>query len=323
MSTHTPKSIEDQEIDLTSISKGIGNAFEGLGNFFFRLARFIVKNIFIVILLIIIGAVLGWYLDRGKIYDHQMIVIPNFNSTDYLYSRIELLDAKIEERDTVFFKSIGVSKPKNLLDIKIQPIVDIYRFVNTNELNYRVLELFAEDGDLNQIVEDNATSKNYGFHMISFTTKGKATEKGLVEPLLKFLNSNEFYSKLQQKYIENMRRKMQTNDTLIAQIDAILRSIAESGKGNAGGGTMVYNSQQSQLNDVIRTKDELIEEQAKFRSEFISTDKIIKPNSISLNMIRDKGLAGKMKFIVPILLIFSFMVFYVIRKSYLKRAATA
>jgi hypothetical protein len=47
----------------------------------------------------------SFYLDKTqKKFDHQIIVTPNFKSTDYLYSKINLINSKIIERDIAFFK---------------------------------------------------------------------------------------------------------------------------------------------------------------------------------------------------------------------------
>ena len=319
MSTHTPKSADDQEIDLGAISKSIGRAVDGFARFIYRSTRFFIKNIVVISILIIAGAVLGYFMDKGKFYDHEIVVNPNFGSTDYLYAKIELLDAKIQEKDTVFLKSLGIKNPKKFLEIKIKPIVDIYRFVNTNELNFRVLELLADDGDLNKIVEEPTTSKNYNYHVISIVTKGRISHANLVQPLMDYFNNSAFYSQIQQKYIQNVKSKMITNDTLIAQIDAVLESIAKTGS-TGSSGTTVYNSQGSQLNDVIRTKDEFIEEQAQLRIDMVSIDKIVKENTAVLNKIRVTGMAGKMKIILPVVFLLLFIIIYNMVRFYKKQA---
>ncbi len=319
MSTHTPKSADDQEIDLGSISRGIGKAVDSVGRLVFTSIRFFVRNIIIVGILIVLGVTIGIFLDQGKSYDHQVIVSPNFGSTDYLYSKIQLLDAKINERDTAFLKKIGIQHPRNLLAIKIDPVVDVYRFVNSNELNFRTLELLADDGDLNKIVKDNTTSKNYSYHLISLTSRGKISSDNMIGPIMDYLNTNSFYSVIQKTYIENIASKIKTNEMLISQIDAILQSIPESTRGSSSGATII-NSQTSQLNDVIRTKDELIEEQGKFRIELVSLDKIIKLNSQVLNMMRKDGLSGKWKFVLPVIFIFGFVIAINLIKFYKRQA---
>jgi hypothetical protein len=44
-------------------------------------------------------------LDKSRTaYDHEIIVMPNFGSTDYLYGKVALLNAKIKENDSLFYK---------------------------------------------------------------------------------------------------------------------------------------------------------------------------------------------------------------------------
>jgi hypothetical protein len=51
---------------------------------------------------VIIGIGLGFYLDKTQKKFDQIIVTPNFKSTDYLYSKINLINSKIIERDIAF-----------------------------------------------------------------------------------------------------------------------------------------------------------------------------------------------------------------------------
>jgi hypothetical protein len=70
----------------------------------FRCIQFFIKKAIVIIVLVIIGIGLGFYLDKTqKKFDHQIIVTPNFKSTDYLYSKINLINSKIIERDIAFF----------------------------------------------------------------------------------------------------------------------------------------------------------------------------------------------------------------------------
>lgn len=300
MSTNTSKPLDQDEVDLKTISSGINNFFETLSNGFFRLMQFVVRKIVWVIAIVIIGFGIGYFLDSFKTYDHQLIVRPNFGSIDYLYSKVDLLSSKIKDRDTAFLKSLGIKEPRRVTGIKIKPIVDVYNFVSRSEFNFKTLELLAEDGDLNTIVEDNTTAKNYSFHMIKLTTSGETSQKATIEPIMNFLNTSDYYSKIQKESLNNVLSKIQTNEKLIAQIDAILESIPK-GSAPGPGGTVVNSD--SQLNDVIRTKDLLIEEQGMFRIELVSLDKIVKLGNSALNIERSTGTEGKKKYLVPMVLL--------------------
>jgi hypothetical protein len=81
--------------------------FKNVGRFLknkyrnFRCIQFFIKKAIVIIVLVIIG-IGRFYLDKTqKKFDHQIIVTPNFKSTDYLYSK-NLINSKIIERDIAF-----------------------------------------------------------------------------------------------------------------------------------------------------------------------------------------------------------------------------
>ena len=190
----------DQEIDLGQLSKKIGQKVQSFIDWLFDGILFVRRNIVVIGVLFVLGVGCGFYLDtKNKVYDHQVIVTPNFGSTDYLYSKVNLIEAKVKEGDTVFLKQIGIKNPKKFSKIEIEPIVDVYRFINNSTQNFEMLKLMAEDGDLKKIVEDNLTSKNYTFHTISFTTKDITSENNTLRPLLDFLNDSDYYKKVQKE----------------------------------------------------------------------------------------------------------------------------
>ena len=157
MSTASQNNSDNQEIDLSEISKKIGGFFEGISNTIFKWILFIKKHIIVVGILFILGAVLGVYLDKTvKMYDNQLIVSPNFGTVDYLYNKVNLINSKINENDTVFLKNVvGIKEPKKIGEITVEPITDVYQFINYNDKNFEFIKLLAEDGDIKKLVNDN------------------------------------------------------------------------------------------------------------------------------------------------------------------------
>ena len=98
MNTTPPSNSDNQEIDLSQISKKIGEFFESIFTTIFKGILFLKRNLLIVVILFVIGVGLGVYLDKQtKVYDHEIVVSPNFGSNDYLYAKIELIKSKINE----------------------------------------------------------------------------------------------------------------------------------------------------------------------------------------------------------------------------------
>ncbi len=199
MSTKVPQNTTDQEIDIFDITKSINGFVDKTNVFIFRSIQLFVRNWILVLILLGLGFGLGYYLDVSKkSYDNKIIVTPNFGSVDYLYSQIDLIEAKILSGDTLFLKDVvGISQPKSIKKIDIKPISDAFKFVEDKEQNFELLKLMADDGDINKVLVDNVTSKNYTLHTISFTTNKIINEKELVSQMLKYLNNYEYFNSVQ------------------------------------------------------------------------------------------------------------------------------
>ena len=320
MSTSTQNN-DNQEIDLSQISKKIGDFFGGIATKFFRMILFFKRNIIWVGLLFITGAGLGFYLDKTtKVYDNEIIVSPNFGSNDYLYSKAELLISKVKNKDTVFLKKIGVKNSQKLVKLEIEPIIDVYKFIDNKATNFELIKLMAEDGELTKIVKDNMTSKNYPFHSLKFITTKELPEDDIVVPILKYLNDTDYFKALQKQYLKNVEEKMAQNDSIIKQIDGVLGKITNT-NGSEKSNSLVYYNDNMQLNEIIKTKDALVAEQGAHRLEIINFDMIIKDISTVTNIKNLSGTNGKLKFIFPILFIMLFVGVKLFTSFYRKQLA--
>lgn len=308
MSANVPDNQDNQEIDLMLISKKISNVFQDFNTFLFRCIRFFVKNAIVILILFAVGLGIGLFIDSNKkTYNHEIIVTPNFGSTDYLYSKINLLQSKINEGDTAFLKEVvGIKQTKTISKIAIKPITDVYKFIENKPENFELIKLMAEDGDVKKIMEDNLTSKNYNFHTVSFSTNKLIIDEEMVQPLLRFFNDSKYYKTLQKEILNNIQVKMSQNDIIISQINGVLSGFSSEVKGTKSD-KLVYYNENTQLNDVIKTKDALINEQGNHRVELVGLGKVVKDNSTTINIKNTKSTNGKMKFILPVLFVLIFI----------------
>jgi hypothetical protein len=309
----TPTQHED-DINLSQLATGVSTLFQHLRTGIFNSIRFFVNHKWILSILLIGGFATGLFIETVKTsYDHYIVVEPNFGSTDYLYAKIDEINAKIKEQDTVYLKSMGISNPKDIFKIEVKPVIDVYRFVNRNEQNFELLKLMSDDSDIKKIIEDTPTSKNYTYHLIKLSTKNKTNQRMMIAPILAYLNQSAFYKQIQKVYIQNAQIKMKANEVLIAQIDGYLNGLA-AGSPSPAGEKMVFYTEKTQLNDVIQTKDILVKEQGNLRIERISLDKIIKDNHITLNTEASSKLNSALKFILPLL----FMGLFIFAKNFIR-----
>ncbi|THF47652.1 MULTISPECIES: hypothetical protein [Flavobacterium] len=311
---------EDQEIDLSHLSKKIGNLFQSFLDWIFDGILFFKRNIIIISILFVLGAGLGFYLDKAeRVYNNQIIVIPNFESVDYLYSKVELLNAKIKERDYPFLEKLGIKDADKISRIEVEPIVDIYRFIDNSEENFQMIKLMAEDGDIKKILEDNVTSKNYKFHTISFITHGLTNRTMTLEPLMKFFNDSDYYRTIQKERIGNLELKIKTNQETINQINGILNQFSLNTSSQQKSDKLVYYNENTQLNDVIKTKDQLVNELGYLNVQMHNYKEIIKESSSIINVRNTKSVNGKMKLVLPVLFVGLFLLAGMLRSFYKKQ----
>jgi len=307
---------QEQEIDLSQIGNSISKGFQKAVNRCFDLLFFIQKKLLIVVVLLFIGGGLGFYLDKEPNYTNDILVIPNFGSNEYLYDKIDLITLKLKENDEAFFTKIGIKNIKDFISIEIQPVNGIYNFINseTQKNNFELIKLMAEAGDVEKIIQDQTTSKNYYLHSINIKTAIAFQQKDLIDPILNFLQQSEYFIKLQKIQLNNLEEKLIANKSLITQIDQIVLSLSQNKTGSS-----VSISENTCLSDLIQKKDNLILENQKLATNRLEFDKIIKDQDIVSNQMNTSGANNKLKFILPLLFVLLYLLGYWFSKVYKKQ----
>ena len=320
---------QEQEIDLSQIGKSISKVFQNIVNTCFDLLFFIQKKIVIVGALFILGVVFGIFLDKNSSkYSSEIVVTPNLGGVDYLYSKIELIDSKLKEEDKLFLKQIGINNTKNIVSVKIEPVIDIYTFVNTNTAiagnaqntqNFELMKLFAENEDINKVIKDKITSKNYPNHKITIVTLDKTTDNEIIKPILKYLNSDNYLNKLLGITRENTLVKMKKNDEQILQVDKLINQISDNLSKTKNNSSLIYNNENNEINALFSLKNSLLNEIANQKIQMENIKVYVKDLSITANIIDVKGTNNKMKIILPFLFVFLYLLGYWFSQAYKKQ----
>ena len=236
MSVNNKQNNIPEEIDLGIFFLKINKFFSNFPFAVFKGIVFIKNNFIIILILFVLGSGLGSFIDKyNSTYDNQIIVTPNLSSVDYLYNKIDLLSSKLKENDKVFFKSIGVNS-EIISSIEIEPIIDVYSFINDskpvvnvqNTQNFELVKLLSESGDINKVIKDKTTSKNYPNHLIHILTTDQIKNEEIVKPILNFLNTDEYLNQLLKISRENINIKIKKNEQIIAQTDSLLHAITKN-----------------------------------------------------------------------------------------------
>lgn len=318
------KKLNNPEIDLLTVFSRIGDLFEWINTLFFRIIRFFVKNVIVVVALVVLGVGAGYFLEKASPrFEQKVIVAPNFKSTDYLYSKINFLQDKIALKDTLFLKSIGIQKPSGIVSIAIEPIVDVYNLINKDGKNLDLLELMAQNGDIKSIVKETTTSKNYALHTIIINTSAVVSDQNCIEPLLKYLNASAYFETYKKINLQNLQNQIKSKEATIVQIDGILNQFSGPYGNHANNEKLIYYNENLNLDGIIKTKDSLSAQIGTLKIEQYNTDKIIKEKGIVLNLKDHKTIKGKLIFILPLLFIGLFVFFSFFNSFYKKQSLKA
>ena len=114
---------------------------------------------------------------------------------------------------------------------------------------------------------------------------------------------------------------MKENDSIISHINGVLNSFSKTLNCSQKSDKLFYYNENTQLNDVIKTKNELIKEQGEHRLELVGNDRIIKESSSTINIRNTKDLNGKMKLVLPLLFIFLFFLLGYFKSFYKNQLA--
>ena len=308
---NNPQGNPDKEISLYDVSLMIKRRVTRVNDSFYDGFLYIKRYIIFIIILLAAGIAYGIYLDSDQeVYDHKVFVVPNFESVDYLYGEVEFINSRLRDHDYEFFTKLGVENPGNISKLEIEPVVDIYDFIDDVEENdmvdrrFELFRLIAESGEMEDILKDEATSKNYTVQVVKIITSGKATDDGLVKPLMAHFNSDPYFMQVQEKYKESLAQEIAENEFTIRSIDSIL---SNSGQSGTRAGNSLYVSEERSLHEVIRQKRYILQAQEKNRVKQVNYNSIIKEGATVMNLKHKNILAGRMKVIVPLFLLFIFV----------------
>lgn len=300
-----------EEIDLGYIFRKSNNFFKRIIRGFFLILDFFKKYFIIIIVLLIIGFVYGYYKDINDKtnYNNEVIVIPNFESADYLYAKVEAINNKISRGDTLYLQGILDTNFRKLKKIKIEPISDIYNFISKSSRNFDVLRLISEKKDITEYMDDFTISKYYKYHRMDISIVGNDVSEKIISDLFSYLNENEHFKQYQKIYLENNTLKIQEHYKMISQIDSVL--MANSRISTTAASVSITNS--TDLFDLIDRKRQLLGTLLDLKTEEVDFGTPIKIVSADYNLKPKKFLTISNKIKYPLFLIFVFsMVFLLI-----------
>ncbi|QAA82201.1 hypothetical protein EI546_10905 [Aequorivita sp. H23M31] len=300
-----------EEIDLGYFFRKSNDVFKRMARGIFEILHFFKRFFIWILLLIIIGFAIGYYKDTSAVavYDNRAIIIPNFESVDYVYDKIEAVNSKIKARDTTYLKTIFGENAGKVGIMEIEAIVDIYNFVSKSRTNIDILRILSQNQNFSEYVNDVATSKYYKYHRFKIPVLGKDASEKVVADFFKYLNENEHFKAYQEVYTDTKAFDIKEHYDMVSQVDSLVE--ASSRMYSVGSNVSVNNN--SDLHFLIERKRLLIEDIYQLRTDLLDYSTPIKIVSVDYNLKPERLLEIPNKVKFPIFLVFLFsMVFFVI-----------
>ena len=299
------------EVDLLVVYKSIIKRFNIWNALFFKALDFILKKWIVLLLLIIGGVVLGYFtsIDKKSAKKAKVLLRVNFDSVNYVYSAIELLNQKITEKDIIFLKEHGVFNTESeVLELEITPLVNIKDIVDEYDVTNRNLETIIKNVDFNEEdVEVYQTfTSEYNNHIISFILSPNANNQ-TVSNVIGYINNNKLLIKLKDTILKNMEERIVYNNNMIIQINNTL-DVYRSNMSLASPSNQIYVVDKSfSIDKLLGYKIDLKLEIENLKKEILLSQDIAvvlnKPTITNLNT----GILGNRIIVYPILFVFTFL----------------
>ncbi|SRR5690554_146046 len=287
-----------QEITLNFVWQKLIKLMDKMGFLMFKLLRFFLKNILFFIVLIILGVVIGYFLDskRQETHKYQVVVIPNFDSSTYLYKKINTL--KSNEFD-------------NIVAAEIEPVIDISAFISDRWDNLKIAE-FMNSNNLNihEHKPGGQAEKIYKYHLLTIYTDQTDTDGSIINNFLNKLNQEPYFLERQKIENHNLEQKIKEYEASIRDINAIFEKL---GKTELASAKDVNIENHAQTNDLLNNKSSIIDRINKSKINRIEQEKVIYEVS-RFSDIQSKSISNMI--FIPVILVFLFLIFSFFRRMY-------
>ena len=317
MEEHNSRNSEYDEIDLSFIFQKIGDFFKNLLIGFLQIIAFYYKKKWILIALVVVGGVLGYFWENSAEdkFKNNFIVAANYESADYLYNKIDAVDSKIKLVDSTFLEKAFGEHYLNVKSIEIEPVVNIYDFIGQSESNSELFELLSEDEDMAEFIKKPVNSRNYPNHIINIIVEGENEDrhKIITDNFFTYLNNNEYYNNSKRISLKNTLLQIDQNQQVRQQIDAVVNSVVNQSV-IEGKNPIVSIKENQVIDDLLEMKDLTLNKDKYLETQLENQQKVIRVVDANYQIEYEGSVFSKdKKFLLPLILILLFSVIYLIK----------
>ncbi len=215
---------------IKSVLRAIKNFFLSIGNLLLNFILMLKRNIIFVGVCILIFIGLWYYINHSpsmKNYGYELIVRPNYESTEVLYSNLSSLDFQKGSNKDPFLQ--------NLLKVGIEPIEDmdnkIDAYYNALDNDYSSNNAFKQENyrdtvffrqiEIKDFVE-SLGDKDFTTFKISLKSKKLLTKEEIYEHVIKPVEEAPAFQRMKTAYLKELDFEESSYKRSINLIDSLL-----------------------------------------------------------------------------------------------------
>ena len=293
---------QNEEIDIFDLFRLIKNAFKNIYHRFLLLVHFLLRNALLILAVIVIGIVLGyfWKTSSQEYLQTQATLSVNEEGTDYLYNKIDEVNFLLQKDNTKWAALLGDEELKGLsLDVK--PVY-LTQLLSNEEENY--LDYIEESKLLEEEQKKELLQNKIRVHKVIL--KHPADKEGslLLEKIINQLKDNAYFKKLYQEKSSFLADQVQANKEFIASLDRLIANYAKS-KEASNDAKIVVNGANFDFDGLISQRTELQLETQNLIKEKIQQEEFLRIIDLSLPQpLKQKSILQKNKMLLtPIILL--------------------
>ena len=270
----------------------------------------------ILLPIIFISFVLGLLYENYNMYspdkEGSLLVRLNHGSSIYFYNSVDLLKQKIVSGDTNFFnETLQFEEGEELLDISLTPIISSNDFFALFDDHNQMKVLINNTENLDETIKYNIKQ-----HKISFLlSSGSST--ATVDKIMRYLSSNPIYESISNIYVQETLNKIEESNQTIRQINKLVEKYSAQNSEKGRNSQVYVDGQTENVSDILNIKLRLIDNITESKTDLIVEATSIFRYDEEVALIPKKKTFGKKTVLFPVITIFSFIILFLVRKSFL------
>lgn len=256
------------EVDVKFMAQRANGFYNNFILNLYRLLRFIVRRWYVFLGLLVVGIALGIYVDYTKSsrLRHELIVVPNFGSIDYLNQKVKDYD-----RLELNKKLISINAGNEVYKLKIEPIYDAYNYILTDPVHFEAFKVLSDRGiDIEKYSKSKLASKNYKYHLLTVYTEGLGKTDLSIEKILEELNSDPYFNKRKEIEKANTLAKRAEIVKSIEHINGLFQRLGSENKVND-----ITMNAYPELADLLTAKEGLMKQLNAVDVQLIEQEKVV------------------------------------------------